>query len=302
VSCTHDGEWLQVSVRCPPIAAEAVAALMLEVVPSGVSIEQSHDTLVSVYIRDDEDTDVLLARITELVDQVDASLTHGRALVIHTQTVYERDWAEAWKRHYHCMRIGQRLVITPTWEQWPPSDGSLLSQPDDIIIEVDPGMAFGTGQHATTRLCLEAIECLVQPGDRAADIGCGSGILAIATTKLGAAQVLATDVDPLAVQITRRNCKANGVAGQVTVRQMAGLPQETSSFDLIVANISAEVVGALVPDIALHLAPDGFCVLSGFTDRGANIVCSSLAGAELTETERTSEGEWLAIIARRGET
>ncbi len=297
----HGSKWQQVSVLCPPEAVEAVSALLMAVVPSGVHIEQAGDEAqVSVYIAHHDDPAAALARIEDSLKRVDASLTGGRQLTVTTRWRDEQQWLQAWKKEYRCFRVGHRLVIKPGWEGWPPRDGHLVPRKDDVLIDMDPGLAFGTGRHATTRLCLEAIEQLIRPGDNVADIGCGSGILSIAAAKLGAGRVLAVDADPLAVEVAARNCLRNAVNDKVVVLHADGLPAQAGDFAVIVANINASIVSALTADIAAHLAAGGHCVLSGFTAQQAGEVRRALDAATLLETEALEAEGWLAIIAGRG--
>ena len=211
------------------------------------------------------------------------------------------DWANSWKEHFYPQRIGQRFVIVPTWREYAP-------QPAETIIHLDPGMAFGTGLHATTRLCLRAMESLARPGARVLDVGTGSGILAIGAALLGAGPVLALDTDPTAAEVARENVSLNGVEASVSVAQ-GTLPNEERSFlatqaapggfDLILANILAEVITAMAPALARELAPGGTLVTSGILAQKGELVSQALAAAGLMVTERPREEEWVAIIAQR---
>jgi ribosomal protein L11 methyltransferase len=301
MSATHDGSWLEISVICPLEASAAVAGLLQTVIPTGVSILPCDGgERICAYLPGCSESAAGIELVHAALAHVDPSLTDGRALTAEVATIREKDWAEAWKQYYHAMRVG-RIVVKPTWEPWPPADGSDQARADDIIIDLDPGMAFGTGQHATTRMCLAGLDRLVQPGDSVADLGCGSGILSIAALKLGAHEALAVDIDALAVAIAQENIDANGVTGSVTVLQSPGLPRDTRRFDLIVANISAPVISSLAADIAGHLLPTGKCVLSGFTTMNVGSVRAALAAAGLAELSSAQEGEWLSIIAQRRE-
>ncbi len=243
----------------------------------------------------------------------------------------ETDWAEAWKAGYGVLRIGRRLVVRPTWRD------DYAPQPDDLLIELDPGMAFGSGLHATTRLCLEALENTVRPGQVVLDVGTGSGILSIAAARLGAARVVALDTDPLAVQIARENVALNRVEAVVQVEvgtvqrskikdQTSNVKRQTSSVespisnfqspisnlqspisnpqlptsDLIVANILAETIMELAPALAAHLLPGGVLIASGIIADRAEAVASRLRENGVSLVERRDDGDWVALVARQG--
>ena len=217
------------------------------------------------------------------------------------RTVREEDWAHAWKQYYRPLRIGRRVLLTPAWEE--PE-----ALPGDLVVRLEPGMAFGTGLHPTTRLCVAALEKWVRPGDAFLDIGTGSGVLAIAAAKLGAAPVWATDIDPLAIRAAKDNAQRNG-----TVLSLDGLHIEPGSvpagqagrFNVIAANILAEVLVGLfdcaydnVP-LAEPLAPGGHLILSGILEEKSEMVLSAAAPHGLKEVERRQEGDWVALVVRR---
>lgn len=216
--------------------------------------------------------------------------------------VREEDWANAWKKFYKPLRIGKRVVLKPTWETWE-------ERPGDLIIHLDPGMAFGTGMHPTTRLCIAALESTVQPGDRVLDVGTGSGVLAIVALRLGAASVLATDIDPLAVRVAHENAALNavktGADGPLEIRQGSVPAKMAGRFQVVVANILAEVLAKLFDGaydntpLAEPLAPGGSVILSGILADRAPLVEEAARRHGLTVTDRLQEGDWLALVARR---
>jgi ribosomal protein L11 methyltransferase len=236
------------------------------------------------------------------VESVRRDLGHLQAFALRpigeleTRVVHEEDWADAWKQHFPVMRIGRGIVIQPTWREHAPSD-------DDVVIRLDPGMAFGTGLHPTTRLCLAGIEDWADHdllGDaRVLDVGTGSGILAIAAGLLGASYVLGIDTDPLAVETTRANADRNGLSEIIEARA-GGLPlPEPAEFHLVVANLVAGVLIDLAAPLAASVRPGGRLLASGvFFEREAE-VASAFESAGLQIVGRRSEGEWLAIEARR---
>jgi ribosomal protein L11 methyltransferase len=211
----------------------------------------------------------------------------------------EEDWANAWKAFYGVQRMGNRIVIKPSWLDYTPREG-------DVVLDLDPGMAFGTGLHPTTRLCLAALEDYVPPlaGRQTTllDLGTGSGILAIAAAKLGGGDVsvVATDTDPVAVEATLQNVERNGLAGRIEVElgsteaAKAGGP-----YDLIVANILASVIIELSKSLYGLLAPGGTLISSGiFYERGDSVI-AALERAGLPVREERKEGDWLCLVSVR---
>ena len=254
------------------------------------TIDAQADAIVRAY--------VVAERADGLADAVRAAF--ARASIgggVSTRVVDEEDWAESWKEHFHVERFGERIVVVPSWRRYEP-------RPRDVVITLDPGMAFGTGQHETTRMCLEALERAVRPGTRVLDVGCGSGILSIAAAKLGAREVLAVDVDANCVRITDENARANGVEGIVRVREgSAGdaWPFATPSegFDVVVANIIARVIIELAPALVSALAPAGQLIASGIIgEREAETVTALGAAGARIDVVRAM-GEWRCIEAVR---
>jgi ribosomal protein L11 methyltransferase len=242
----------------------------------------------------------LLAEDDEALRQVQiglALLRQARGLPEpRVRFLAETDWAEAWKAGYGVLRIGRRLVVRPTWRD------DYVPQPDDLLIELDPGMAFGSGLHPTTRLCLEALEDALRPGQVVLDVGTGSGILSIAAARLGAARVVALDTDPLAVQIARENVALNRVEDVVQVEVgTVQIPNSKSQISnhLVVANILAETIMELAPALAAHLLPEGVLIASGIIVERAEAVASCLRENGMSPVERRDDGDWVALVARR---
>ena len=207
--------------------------------------------------------------------------------------VREEDWANAWKEHFHAHRIGDRLVIKPTWRAFEPG-------PNDLVISLDPGMAFGTGLHPTTQVCLRALERLVRPGDRVLDVGTGSGILAIAAARLGASEVFALDLDGVAIEAAWANVDANGLRNVVHVRHgdAADLP-EAGAFEVVVANIIARVIQASASSLARQLRPGGRLVASGILLERRDDVAAALEAAGVAVDATDVDGDWCALIGTR---
>lgn len=213
------------------------------------------------------------------------------SLAVTQQGVQEQDWSECWKQYYKPFRAGRRLVIKPSWEYW-------NAAPEDLIIELDPGMAFGTGTHETTAMCVEMIEKHYRGGS-VLDVGTGSGILAIAAARLGAERVLGVDIDPMAVRVAQENVEKNGLASIIDIRQgdlVAGL--QDVRCDFAVANILADVIALLAAPLRAHLTPNAIFVCSGILKEREQDVKDVLARTGYALFDRMQKGDWVALAAR----
>ena len=224
----------------------------------------------------------------------DALAFDAGALTLTVDNVREEDWAESWKQYYKPLRIGKNLVVKPGWEAYQP-------QPGDKVIELDPGMAFGTGLHPSTQLCLQALEDLVRPGMTVLDVGTGSGILSIAAALLGAGDgqgggILAVDTDWLAVAATRENAARNRLALDVRLGSLADVAERP--WDLVVVNILAPVIKEMLRDGLLdYVAPDGSLLLSGIIDEQLPIIEAALAAAGGRIHQQRQINDWLVLVA-----
>jgi len=312
LSSTDAGAWLELSVEADVEAVEAVSEILGRAAPGGTSVEPAFE-LVDEGLGARVDTSrpatvraYLPARDPAAADravaEVATALGHLQAFglrpigELRTRVVHEADWAEAWKAYFPVMRIGRRLVIRPTWRRH-------RRGPDDVVLALDPGMAFGTGLHPTTRLCLAAVESLADrgavDGARVLDVGCGSGILAIAAVRLGAATAFGVDTDPIAIEATTANARRNSVMRRVRARA-GSLPSGQPPFDVVLANLIAGVLVPLAPALREEMRPGGTLLASGiFVDRETE-VATAFATAGLTVTGRTAEGDWVALEAVRG--
>lgn len=214
------------------------------------------------------------------------------SLAIETQDVKEEDWAEVWKRFYKPFRAGKSLVVKPTWEKYD-------AQPGDKIIEIDPGMAFGSGTHETTSMCLGFLEDYLKPDARVIDVGTGSGILAIGAALLGAKDVLAIDIDPVAVKVAAENVAHNKLEEKVTCVQGNLLDQQSEVCYLCVANIIADVICGFAAPLKAHIAPGGLFICSGIIREREQDVLDALRAAGYELVEERKKGEWVAMISRR---
>ncbi|MCE5343962.1 MAG: 50S ribosomal protein L11 methyltransferase [Eubacteriales bacterium] len=251
------------------------------------------DVLVKGWFAQDGHTHDVLAQLSLQLTELAARAggVEMGSLVLELTNVADEDWAENWKRYYKPFRIGDRLVIKPTWEEYP-------AIPGDLIVELDPGMAFGTGTHETTAMCLEMLEKYLRNGMGVMDVGTGSGILAIAAAKLGAASVLAVDIDPDAVKVAAGNVEHNGVARQVRVIRGDLVKGEAMLCDLAVANIVADAICMLCAPLTRHLAAGGLLIASGIIREREADVLEATEAAGYTVIERMTRGEWVALCLR----
>ncbi|MEW6573833.1 MAG: 50S ribosomal protein L11 methyltransferase [Bacillota bacterium] len=221
------------------------------------------------------------------VEELKAALYPFSVGPIRVRELPETDWLLEWRRHYRTFKVGKRLVVSPPWEDYRP-------EPGELVIVLDPGMAFGCGTHPTTQLCLELLEKAVRPGDVVYDVGTGSGILAIAAAGLGAARVVAVDDDEVAVRVARENVALNGVEDAVTVRRGDLLRDLPEPADVIVANIVADVIISFAPEAAGHLRPGGYFIAGGIAaPREAEVKAALEEHFNVWETLRREE--WVAV-------
>jgi ribosomal protein L11 methyltransferase len=301
--------WVEVSMDVDGEAAEAVAEVLTRYGHQGVAIEQAGFTIetwedevppptaltVRAYLPDDE-------RATDARRQLEEALHQlGRLYPMPTpqyRVIDEADWAEAWKANYHPVRLGRRLLVRPVWI------ADVEARPGDVVIALDPGMAFGTGTHPSTQLVLEAAEELLEtmPGAEVLDLGCGSGILAIGAALLGAAHIEALDTDPIAVQATVENAIVNDVAARITARagSLDALLSEGRTFDLALVNILSKVIVRLCEQgLGRVIRPGGIAVFGGIIQDQADEVEAALRATGLTPYARRYSGDWVVIQARK---
>ncbi len=310
-------KWAEISVQTTQEATEAVANIFHDLGTSGVVIEDPElinsyrhsgtwdycgipedDTgvvTVTAYLPVDNRLHESLRLFEQRLNELSLHNIDKGTGIIRWREVHEEDWSSAWKQFFHPVKIGERVVIKPSWEDYQPAEG-------EIIIELDPGMAFGTGTHHTTQLCIQCLEEILSPGCTVFDIGTGSGILAIAAAKLGAKDVRAVDLDPVAVKIAGENVCLNGVQEQVTLSEgdlLTGIAG-TDKADLIVANIIADVIIRMAPDLPTRLKDEGAVIASGIITTRLSDVIAALGQVGLEVEKIVEEGTWAAVIARRG--
>ena len=296
--------WVELSIDTPSEFVEPLTQVFTEHGEGGVAIElpAGHNpdegeeapiperVTVTTYIPHDNRLEGRYARIDTAVRLV---AYVGDVSELRVRVVEEEEWQEAWKDHFHVLRVGTRTVIVPTWRTYEPRE-------NDVIISLDPGMAFGTGHHPTTRMCLELLEMHVEPGDRVLDLGCGSGVLSIAAAKLGASDVLGLEIDPTAARVAERNVRENGVQGTVRTDE-ATLPHPRAAadgYDLLVANVSAKVITELAEHIVRVVRSGGTLIFSGILDKQRTEVIERMAALGVQLEDGLVDADWVALVGR----
>jgi len=300
--------WIEITLHVAPNDVDLVASVLSDLTGQAVAIEPQIRRLDDREFGFEElDAPVAVRAYVEPPfpeerrAQIEASLQNLILSAPLPSPAYNEldptDWAEEWKRFYDIQHIGDRLVIRPSWLEYQPAAG-------EVVLHLDPGAAFGTGQHETTRLCLAAIERHLETGMSVIDVGCGSGILVIAAAGLGATQAYAVDTDPEAIRVTRENASMNSVAAEISA-EVGSLgdawpwpDHPPRNADLLVANISSNVVLLLLPEFARALAPGGRAVLSGFLAKDAQEIEAAVDGIGLSRLETHTEGDWACLVAR----
>ncbi|WEK53073.1 MAG: 50S ribosomal protein L11 methyltransferase [Candidatus Cohnella colombiensis] len=316
--------WHELTVLATESSQEMVTHYLTELGAAGVSVEEGWDedkprdttfgelydgplnqirkgyAEFKAYFSEETDLSLITSQLEELLRGLPEYGYDAGEFVISTGDVHEDDWAHAWKKYFKPVAVTPRLTIKPTWEEYSPRE-------DEVIIEIDPGMAFGTGTHPTTTLCLVALDQAIRGGEQIIDVGTGSGILAIGAMKLGAEHVLAVDLDPVAVASAQDNIRLNGLEERVEVRtsDLLGVlnanDRAAANADIVVANILAEIIMLFLDDVMEVLKPGGLYICSGIYKNKEQLVESGLqaAGFELVETLK--QEDWVAFVARKPE-
>ena len=303
-------QWTEICITVPKTFAETAEAIATSISGGGIYIEDYSDlesqvyeiahvdlieqdlldkdrdkVLVHLYLAPDENP----AQVIELLrDRLAASDTPYQ---LEVSGVEQEDWETGWKAYYHAMTLGKRLAIVPSWEEF---------DTDRVVIRLDPGMAFGTGTHETTALCLETLDELIVPGDRVLDIGTGSGILAIAALKLGASSAQGIDIDPMCVRTATENAQLNGVDDKLEVLIGDLSDKATGTYQMITANIVANAILSLAPHVPALMAPGGWFVASGIIDTRRDEVIAGLEQAGLKVVEVKEKRGWVALVCKNG--
>ncbi|USG63878.1 50S ribosomal protein L11 methyltransferase [Brevibacillus ruminantium] len=311
-------KWSEISIHTTAEAVDAVSNLFYEIGANGVVIEDpevlhrdwdtpfgeiyqlspddfpAEGVFVKAYLA--AESSALNELLEELKQQLDQLTGYGLDIgkgTIAVNDVHEDEWAHAWKKYYKPVHVSERMTIKPVWEEYQPKGA------DEVIIEMDPGMAFGTGTHPTTILCLRALEKYLQPGDRVYDVGTGTAILSIAAVKLGAEHVLAMDLDEVAVRSAQSNTELNGVDQKITVRQNNLLEGVEDPVEVVVANILAEIIVRFTDDVYRVLKPGGTFIASGIIEIKADDVKAAMTASGLDIVETIFIDDWVAITAKK---
>lgn len=308
-------KWTQVIIKTTEEASDAVSEMLTSIGAGGVAIEDPYeirrqiesagspdyadqsfidslgdDVTISAYFSRQLPPDRLASLIGEKLRFISQFLDTGSGYIGFNE-LEDEDWANAWKKYYKPFHISGGIVVKPSWEQYEKKNG-------EIVIELDPGMAFGTGTHETTMLCSRLLEKHVKKGDTVIDVGCGSGILSVIAAKSGAESVFAVDIDEIAVGVARENCAINGVSDKVFVTAGGLSDLEPNKADIIAANIIADVIISLSGLVPAYLKNGGLFIASGIIrERGEDVVKACLGqGFELISTDEM--GEWAAMVFR----
>ncbi|WP_352419847.1 50S ribosomal protein L11 methyltransferase [Proteiniborus sp.] len=312
-------KWIEVQVKTTTEAVETVSSILYEVGAGGLSIEDPNDiilyanneeswdyidpslfgqqyegVIVKAYFPESEDLIDKIELIKQNVEKIPQyNLDKGLGEVT-TSEVYEKDWAESWKKYYKPKKIGDRVVVKPSWEDYEKED-------NEIILELDPGMAFGTGTHETTIMCIRQLEKYIDSRQTVFDVGCGSGILSVAAAKLGAEKVIAVDLDELAIKVSNENAKINHVKNIIDVRHGNLLDVVNEKADIIVSNIIAEIIVVLTKDITKFLSKNGIFITSGIIHEKIDIVKEAMIAEGLEIIDTITLGEWACVVSKLGE-
>lgn len=310
-------KWSEISILTTNEAVEPISNILHEAGASGVVIEdplelekEREDQFGEIYQLNPDDYPeegvIVKAYLSvnsflgETVDEIKEAINN---LIIYNidiglnkvsiSEVNEEEWATAWKKYYNPVKISEKFTIVPTWEDYTPVNT------DELIIELDPGMAFGTGTHPTTVMCIQALERTVQPGDRVVDVGTGSGVLSIAAAKLGAGKVEAMDLDDVAVQVAKLNLKLNKVHDVATISQNNLLDGVAEGADIVVANILAEVILRFADDAGKVVKNGGYFITSGIIQQKKEVVKDAMINAGFEIEEIIAMEDWVAIISKK---
>lgn len=310
-----DGTWIEVRVITKSEALEPISGIFYSLDCKGVAIEDPEDILgreqgpltwdfadinvlehkgkvavVKAYFAEEDNIEDVLAYVKERLSELkEMGLDLGEAKVEH-EKMHEEDWANTWKQYYKPSKVGEKIVVKPIWEEYEAKDG-------ELVVDLDPGMAFGTGTHETTRMCIQALERYVKEESTVFDVGCGSGILAIAAAKLGAKLAVGVDLDPVAVESSIENVGYNNL-NNIEILHGNLVEVIDGKADIVVANILAEIICILTDDVKRVLKDGGVFITSGIIHDRVDMVCDKLEASGFEVVEKNRDGEWNCIVAR----
>ena len=310
-----NGTWVEVRVITISEALEPIAGIFYGLDCKGVAIEDPNDILgreqgpltwdfadinvlehrgeaavVKGYFSEDDNVEEIVTYIEQKVNEIkELGINVGEGKV-ESEVKQEKDWADTWKQYYKPVLVGERIVVKPIWEEYEPKN-------DELVVELDPGMAFGTGTHETTRMCIQALERYVSEDATVFDVGCGSGILAIAAAKLGAKLSVGVDLDPVAVESSKENVKYNNL-NNIEILEGNLVEVIDGKADVVVANILAEIICILTDDVKRVLKDNGIFITSGIIHDRVDMVCEKLEATGFEVIEKNRDGEWNCIVAK----
>ncbi|WP_449389717.1 50S ribosomal protein L11 methyltransferase [Clostridium sp. ETTB3] len=310
-----DGTWIEVRVITKSEALEPVSGIFYSLDCKGVAIEDPEDILgreqgpltwdfadinvlehkgkfavVKAYFAEEDNIEEILGYVNEkLVELKEMGIDLGEAKVEH-EKMYEEDWANTWKQYYKPSKVGEKIVVKPIWEEYEQKEG-------ELVVNLDPGMAFGTGTHETTRMCIQALEKYVKEESTVFDVGCGSGILAIAAAKLGAKLAVGVDLDPVAVESSIENVGYNNL-NNIEILHGNLVEVIDGKADIVVANILAEIICILTDDVKRVMKDGGVFITSGIIHDRVDMVCEKLEATGFEVIEKNRDGEWNCIVAK----
>ena len=308
--------WIEITIHTTNEASEIVESILLDYGSTGVAIEDPttleenlHDdfgtivelsptdypevgVIVKGYINELNFDDETFNRFKDELEQLGKNINIGEFFKIETTTIQDSDWENSWKDYFDILNIGEKFIIVPTWREYE-------NEEDKYVINIDPGMAFGTGGHETTSLCIKNLEKYVKPHDNVIDVGCGSGILSIAASYLTDGNLKAVDLDKLAVDVSRENFALNNLENRIEVEEASLLTKETKKYDVIVANILAHIIELMLEDAYKLLEDGGYFITSGIIKDKKDELLEKMLERGFKLVEETSDNEWYSFVATK---
>lgn len=308
--------WIEITIHTTNEASEIVESILLDYGSTGVAIEDPttleenlHDdfgtivelsptdypevgVIVKGYINELNFDDETFNRFKDELEQLEKNINIGEFFKIETTTIQDSDWENSWKDYFDILNIGEKFVIVPTWREYENEEGK-------YVINIDPGMAFGTGGHETTSLCIKNLEKYVKPHDNVIDVGCGSGILSIAASYLTDGNLKAVDLDKLAVDVSRENFALNNLENRIEVEEASLLTKETKKYDVIVANILAHIIELMLEDAYKLLEDGGYFITSGIIKDKKDELLEKMLKQGFKLVEETSDNEWYSFVVTK---
>ena len=308
--------WIEITIHTTNEASEIVESILLDYGSTGVAIEDPttleenlHDdfgtivelsptdypevgVIVKGYINELNFDDETFNRFKDELEQLGKNINIGEFFKIETTTIQDSDWENSWKDYFDILNIGEKFVIVPTWREYE-------NEEDKYVINIDPGMAFGTGGHETTSLCIKNLEKYVKPHDNIIDVGCGSGILSIAASYLTDGEIKAVDLDKLAVDVSRENFALNNLENRIAVEEASLLTKETKKYNIIVANILAHIIELMLDDAYKLLEGGGYYITSGIIKDKKDELLEKMLERGFKLVEETSDNEWYSFVVTK---